>query len=148
MFFWHPENPHTVPTFSSLVLISWLSSIAYFRIYKQLRVFIDMLSACIVDMRWFMIVLFWVQLAVTNAFYFDLLRDNDSAEIDGKAVGYLEYVKQMYTMIIFADFSHSPDSFSTSQWIFFFFSTVFVFIIMLNLLIAIIGDTYSRVTSN
>ena len=98
-----------------------------------------MLSAIILDMRWFALVLFVVYLGVTNAFYFE------DKVVDGKELSYMEFVRAMYGMILFADFGHAPDSFNGVQWAIFMFSTLFVFIIMMNLLIAIVGDTYARV---
>ena len=46
---------------------------------------------------------------------------------------------------MYGDFS--VDGYSTSKWILFVFSSIFMPLVMLNMLIAIMSDTYERVSS-
>ena len=48
-------------------------------------------------------------------------------------------------LIMYGDFS--VDGYSTSKWILFVFSSIFMPLVMLNMLIAIMSDTYERVSS-
>ena len=70
-------------TFSLLMLIAWMSTLSEMRIFPKLRVFIDMLTVVILDMRQFAIVISFVFIAVANSFYFDDLIRHGGAQIDG-----------------------------------------------------------------
>lgn len=49
-------------------------------------------------------------------------------------------------LLMFANFA--TDNYTAGQWILFFLSSIFIPIIMLNLLIAIMSDTFARVSDS
>lgn len=135
-------------TFTFLTFFSWLGLIKYMRIFRPLRSFIDMLSAILWDMRWFMTILFIGYIAVVNAFFFKLLMEGDNTPtvvVEDNISSYVKFLLSFYTYVLFADFAGQAGEISdATEWVMFFFSTIFVFLIMMNLLISIIGDTYGR----
>ena len=48
-------------------------------------------------------------------------------------------------MIGLGDWGETPDGFGSLEWILFALASVMVLVIMMNLLISIIGDTFDRV---
>lgn len=116
----------------SLVVVSWLKGISYFRIYKNTRYMVNLISEVIKDMGSFLILLLYSTVAF--GFIFLVLDKNEL-----KLFNYLMTSFRLDT----GDFDAAR--FSYIEWSIFFLASVINPIIMLNLLISIIGDTFDRV---
>jgi hypothetical protein len=57
----------------------------------------------------------------------------------------VQEAKNQYRNLMFGDFVDKVDEFSNLNWAFFVGFTFFITVILMNLLIAIITDTYSKV---
>jgi WD40 repeat protein len=115
-----------------VVIFSWLRGISYFRMFDGTRYMVRLLSEVMKDMKVFFIILFYSTLAFTFIFY---LRNPDSGSFS-------EFLTVSYRLDL-GDFD--ADYESSFDWIIFFLATVINPLIMLNLLISIMGDTYGKV---
>lgn len=122
--------------FEILTLTSWMRGISYFRIFKQTRYMINLLTEVIKDMRSFMVLLIYSLLG----FSFLFLVTNSSTSI-------LEYVYGSYKLSL-GDVPDATSNYDVYQFIIITAAVVMNPVIMLNLLISIIGDTYNRVQSS
>lgn len=115
-----------------------------------------MIIACIKDMTVFMIVLFVGVFAFADAFSSinKVLELNGSIEIEEipeDASIYLKYYQvyivswQNSYLFALGEFGDNLEFYRESDWLVFFIATIFNIILLLNLLIAIISDTYARV---
>merc|ERR1740139_427 len=136
-------------TFSFLVFFSWVCTIKYLRIFKSLRMFVDMLGQVVKDVQPFLLILAIGFFAVTNAFWFKSHIENPNSAADGTFLGYIKWLTTFYTFVLFGDSStQEVSNWDATEWILFFISTMFVLIIMMNLLISIIGETYGYVKAS
>ena len=93
-------------------------------------------------MTGFNFVLFYTMFAATSTFYFGRkLADNEER-------GYFKEIKNQYRIMMYADFIDEVDEFSDIEWMFFATFTFFITIVLMNLLIAIISDTYIKTMAN
>jgi len=125
--------------------------VLYFKLFYFLRIFsataylVRMIIEIMLDMKFFVGVLILATAAFGNAFY--ILGRNSSDE-DGNLAGdnYIDAFLFSYKIGL-GDFS--TDGFNTKDeemlWIFFLLNSMIILIILLNLLIAIMGDTFDRV---
>ena len=113
-----------------LNLISWVRALSYLRVFQKTRVFIALLVQVMIDMIPFMIVLIGALLGFTFS-YRALTRYSFNASI-----------KHNYR-VMFGDFD--TDDYTNAEWFFFIFSSCLMTLIMLNMLIAIMSDTYAKV---
>ncbi|CAG9325632.1 unnamed protein product [Blepharisma stoltei] len=120
---------------SFLVIISWLRGIAYFRVFSNTRYMVNLISEVIKDMTSFLILLFYSTLSF--AFIF-LVLDNNNPQ-------FIDYLKISYRFDV-GDFDTAD--MNSMQWICFFLVSMINMIVMLNLLIAIMGDTFGKVQEN
>ena len=113
------------------IIFSWTRGISYFRMFDGTRYMVRLLSEVIKDMKVFFVILFYSTIAFTFIFY---LRDT--------AISFSEFLTVSYRLNL-GDFD--ADYTDPFDWIIFFLATVINPLIMLNLLISIMGDTYGRV---
>lgn len=122
--------------FEIITLTSWMRGISYFRIFKQTRYMINLLTEVFKDMLSFMILLIYSLLGFSFLF---LVTKGGDALLDNVYVSYKLSLGDV------------PDPTSNSDLYQFIVITAAVVmnpVIMLNLLISIIGDTYNRVQSS
>ena len=138
-FVYGDTSDFNLTIYAFLTMISWLSLLQYLRIFQQLRIFIELLNTSMRDIRWFLIVLFVMFASFTSAFYFRRQTSHNS-----------ETQKNVFNLLImeyqllygeFADESHQL----FTDWVLFVLCSFFITLLMMNLLIAIISDTYERV---
>ncbi|CAG9323432.1 unnamed protein product [Blepharisma stoltei] len=112
-----------------------MRGITYFRIFKNTRYMVNLITQVIKDITSFFILLFYSTLAF--AFIF-LVMDKDDPKL-------IDYIKISYRLDL-GDFD--PTGFTSMQWVCLFLATMINMIIMLNLLISIMGDTFGKVQEN
>jgi hypothetical protein len=117
---------------AALNLVSWVRSISYLRLFQKTRALIRLIVEVCVDMIPFFIVLLVALMGFTITFY----------SLQPAPFEFSEALKSNYRLM-FGDFS--PDTYSLSNWILFVISSTFLPLVMLNMLIAIMSDTYARV---
>lgn len=115
-----------------VIIFSWTRGISYFRMFDGTRYMVRLLSEVIKDMKVFFIILFYSTLAFTFIFY---LRNPDN-------LSFSEFLTISYRLDL-GDFD--ADYTEAFDWVIFFLATVINPLIMLNLLISIMGDTYGKV---
>ena len=116
---------------SALNLLSWFRALSYLRLFQGTRVFISLLVQTIVDMKAFTIVLAAALLGFTTTY--GALNPSEQFSMS---------LKSQYR-VMFGDFD--TDDYDTVNWILFFIASVLMCLVMLNMLIAIMGDTYGKV---
>jgi len=119
--------------FVFLTLLSWIRGISYFRLFQKTRYLIDLISEVFSDMTSFLALLLYSTLAFSLIFV---------AITKGEGDSFGSYLTISYRIDL-GDFDTA--GYSTIDWIIFFLASVVNPLIMLNLLISIMGDTYDRV---
>jgi len=114
-----------------LTLFSWIRGITYFRLFDQTRYMVNLLKFVVEDMISFLALLFYSTLAFSFIF---MAMD--------KGGSFSDYLTQSWSLDL-GDFN--TDGFGAIQWIIFFLASMINPLIMLNLLISIMGNTYDRV---
>ena len=119
-----------------ITMLSWIRGINYFRLYEKTRYMVNLIKEVIRDSLSFLLIFFYSTLAFT--FIYFAMEDAESDEITDYFVG-------SYKLNL-ADYDTSD--YTLLEWIVFFAATMINTIIMLNLLIAIFSDTFSKVKEN
>lgn len=136
-------------TFAFLTMISWLGFMSYLRRFKALRIFIQLLVACITASSMFLVVLTIMLIAFTNTFYVKAMLTAEAVDplvIHTHLAIFIESMKLQYRGM-FGDFE--PDDYDKqTNWPFFIVGSFLTTIVMMNLLIAIIGDEFEKVMTS
>jgi hypothetical protein len=164
-FFWNYLDVSSIIMNSAVVIMNFSDAsfkdtnrlaaisvlVLYFKLFYFLRIFfataylVRMIIEIMLDMKFFVGVLILATAAFGNAFY---ILGRNSADEDGNLAGdnYIDAFLFSYKIGL-GDFS--TDGFNTKDeemlWIFFLLNSMIILIILLNLLIAIMGDTFDRV---
>lgn len=117
-------------------LLSWIRGVNYFRLFHRTRVMVNLIKEVCKDMFSFLIIFFYSTLAF--AFIYFALEDADSENLT-------DYLVESYKLNL-ADYDTTD--YNLLEWIVFFTATMGNTVIMLNLLICILFDTYDRVKAN
>jgi len=124
----------------------WIKLFYYLRIFRPTSSFIRMIVEMIKDIRVFLLIFFIGIFAFAN-FYFIMDKGNKEKVIGFDNASYMDAVIYTYMQSLgelgYDNFEGS--SHASLYWGIFFISTVLLTITLLNLLIAIMGDTYDRV---
>ena len=123
----------------------WFKFLYFLRIYKSTGYLISMIFEVIKDMRYFFLVLLLTIIAFGDSF---LSISYGNKEDDRFTTGFVDSIIYTYRMIL-GDFdTEAFGSVATPLvMILFLLCTIFNMIVMLNLLIAIISESFARVTS-
>ena len=113
-------------------MLSWLRGLSYLRLFQSTRVLIRLIVEVVKDMVPFMIVLIGSLFGFTITYL--------SLEGGDLSDSFVYNYRLMY-----GDFEIPEGTVPTSYWVLFVASSVVMPLIMLNMLIAIMSDTYSRV---
>lgn len=128
---------------SIVTFFMWFKFLYFLRIYRATGYLISMIFEVIKDMRFFLLVLLITIIAFGDSLLNIALANEDNQMADN-LLGSILYIYRM----VLGDFS--VDEFGTVAtplvYILFLLCTIFNMIVMLNLLIAIISDSYARVT--
>ena len=137
---------HSLHALASLFM--WFKFLYFLRIFKETGYLIRMIVEVIKDMKIFFIVLIIVLSAFADAF---LSLSNANPEDGARFVGSNFFSSLLYTYrTSLGDFQ--VDDFNNSAeymtvWILFLLSSILVLIVMLNLLIAIISESFAKINS-
>jgi WD40 repeat protein len=118
-----------------LILVSMVRGIAYFRLFADTRYLINLLSEVVKDIRAFMALLVYAIFTNLVLVYIFSLKTADPDFGWGKGL------MKTYNML-FGDMEQPQDF---VQWVTLTMNMLIIPIIILNLLISILGDTYDRV---
>jgi hypothetical protein len=127
---------------ATMSLFIWLKLLYFLRIFDATGYLIRIIVQVVVDMRHFLLVLLLTFIAFGNAIY-NINTSNMEPFIDG---GFIFGIAYVYRMVL-GDFDTTAfgEVSVTYMWILFITCTVFNMIIMLNLLIAIISESFAAV---
>ena len=129
---------------ATMSLMIWLKMLYFLRIFKTTGYLIRIIIEVVVDMRHFLFILLLTFIAFGDAIY-NINTSNNVEFVDGGYIGSIAFVYRM----VLGDFD--TGSFGEVavpyMWILFLLCTVFNMIIMLNLLIAIISESFARINS-
>lgn len=127
----------------SLTFLTMVRGISYFRLFDNTRYMINLLSEVIKDMKSFLIILTYSTYSFALIYFImvnNIMRYRDPENYDPK--GFSEYVANAYLLNLG---NFSTDNYEAFEWLIFFLASVINPLIMLNLLISIMGDTFGRV---
>ncbi|CDW80324.1 wd-40 repeat protein [Stylonychia lemnae] len=119
--------------FGTLNFLSWVRALSFLRLFQKTRIFIRLLVEVIYDMIPFLIVLIGAVLGISLSY--EVIND----------ISMLEALKHNYRLT-FGDFE--TDNYTAANWTLFIIGSVLIPLIMLNMLVAIMSDTYARVMSD
>ena len=127
-------------------LLLWYKLLKFLRINKNFAYLIRMIAMVVSDMSPFLVVFTVLLIAFADAFFSE---STTTCEVDSEEErclpDFFSAVVHSYTTAL-GEFDTFPD-WSITAWALFLICTIFNLIVMLNLLIAIIGDTYGRVSN-
>jgi hypothetical protein len=141
-------EPETASTYETVLLgscsfLMWLKVLYFMRIVKPLSYLIRMIINVISDMIPFLVVLLFAMIAFADAFYaISLASQEPFIESFTMSVIYI------YNMCLGAYENEYGDVAPTFAYIMFLLCTLFNMIVMFNLLIAIISETFANVNEN
>jgi len=132
---------HLIANFC-IILRGFLST---FRLHDSTRYLVGMILAVFNDIKGFTCVLFSAVILFSVSFM-QLARtfDEKALSIGGDKPSIIESLHLTYNMI-FAIFDYKFETNTIIGWIFYLMATQFMIVIMLNLLISIVSDTYDRI---
>ena len=130
-----------------VTLFMWLKFLYFFRFFDQTSYLIRIVVEVVIDMRNFLLVLLFMIIGFGNSFYvLSLGNSTDETIFIGS---FVDSILFSYRMVL-GDFD--TEAFGATAvplaWILFLLFTIFNMIVMLNLLIAIISDSYARVAAS
>ena len=120
--------------FTLLTLLSWIRGLTLFRLFATTRYMVNLLVEVLKDMLGFIVILLYSTFAFAMM-YMGMVEDISDRDFS--------YELTMSYRVNLGDFD--LDGYDWVSWIFFFLATMTNNIVMLNLLISIMGDTYDRV---
>jgi hypothetical protein len=135
------------------VLLVWLKLLYFLRIFSATSSLIRMIVQVVFDIRYFLFILFLTVCAFGDAYGVISAGNPPTVDTDyGQFVDYESYIGgilYVYRMTL-GDFSTSKFGKVNTflSWCLFMTCSIFNMIIMLNLLISIIAESYSRISEN
>jgi hypothetical protein len=137
---------HVVPL-SFCLFLKWLGLLYFLQPFASTGALIRMVFQIVLDMRYFLLVLLIALLAAGSAFY-ALLHNSHDAEVTNPFRGPGPALFFMFNMLLLGNFDTEAIVFGEYQglvqllivWV-----MLFTLIILLNLLIALMSDSYERI---
>lgn len=139
---------------SIAICLNWMMLYYWLRLFPQLAFYVTMIYETLVDISWFMISFLMCVAAFTNATYVLNLMKTDSGEDSDLlwntafGVDFFDSFLNQY-LVGLGEFNLDPYADSPAyilNYIYFILATLFTQIVFLNMLIAIMGETYGRVS--
>jgi hypothetical protein len=126
----------------------WTRFLYYFRIFKTTGYYIRMLVQVILDIRHFIFVFVLTIISFAHAWFIFLKNTDD--DLGGSALPSVKSAIAYVYLIALGDFDTEVfgDYFTAISWLFFVLATFFLQIVLINLLISIVADTFSTIKSN
>lgn len=121
----------------------WFKTLYFFRIFRSYGHLINSIVQVLVDIRVFMVILSFSLLAFSGSFF--ILAQNNKGD-DVFVDSYLDSILKMFELTL-GNFDTDKMGTVGFPLVYFMFSmaSIFLIVIMLNLLIAIISDTFGNV---
>lgn len=135
LWFVAEKDAYTLACLSLLTLFSWVRGISYFRLFKGTRYFINLLFAVFQDMGSFLVLLVYCTMSFV---FIRMIYDPEN--------GFADHLHDSF-VLNFGDIGGEASK-DPIEWIVITLMMMINPIIMLNLLISILSDTYSRVQTN
>ena len=132
IFIWtgfYPDNDYFL---AFVTLIIWVRGVAYFRVYKPTRYLINLVITACKDIAAFLFIVFYSTLSFALVFFALDTYDGD----------FFSYANIFYQVNLGIT---NTTNFVNISWAFYVMVTIMNPIIMINLLISILGDTYGTV---
>ena len=129
-------------------LLLWYKLLKFLRINKNFAYLIRMIAMVVSDMSPFLVVFTVLLIAFADAFFSESTTTpicKEKPDEERCLPTFFSAVVHSYTTAL-GEFDTFP-AWSWTAWLLFLICTIFNLIVMLNLLIAIIGDTYGRVSN-
>jgi WD40 repeat protein len=134
-FFIYPTDYYAKDHIFFITILTWIRALAYFRIFDTTRYLIKMIMEILKDMVPFLVILLFSTIGF--AYLLLVLRVDTNPDQTFSDAFILSY------RAAYGDWD--LEGFQLSEWIWFFIVSAMNPLIMLNMLIAIMGDTYDRV---
>ena len=138
---------HVVPL-SLCLFLKWLGLFHFLQAFSSTGALIRMVFQIILDMRYFLLLLLIALLAAGSAFYALLHNSDPGDDVSNPFRGAGHALFFMFNMLLLGDFD--TDSFVFGEYrvlvqLLFALVMMFTLIILLNLLIALMSDSYERI---
>jgi len=136
---------------SFCIFLMWFKLFYWMRLFKPFSAFIRMITEIVKDIQVFLVMLIISLAAFANIIYvLNLNREGDLADVPiySDLVGFAPADAMIHAYLTgLGEFGmdNYSESDSTAMWIMFFMATVIVQLIFMNLLIAIMGESFARV---
>jgi len=142
------------------VIFMWFQFIYWFRLFDRTTLYVRLIVQTIYDMKWFFFIFVLVTMCFANAIYIlnaNRMQDSFGIGLFDETFPSFAYVSAILNQYLVAlgdwdtenyEISGNRSSNSYLVWILFIFTTFFSQIVIFNILIAIMGDTYDSVFAN
>jgi hypothetical protein len=146
------KAPYTLMAFSSLaVFFLWLKFFYFLRIFSATAAFIRMITEILKDMGVFCVIYILANMAFANAFFMleggftNVKEDHGEAKLVGDNWWRVLFYTYMTGLGEFNADDFQGTRNEAMYWLYFTGCSILIQVVLLNLLIAIMGDTFSRV---
>ena len=123
---------------SYIILVTWIKAISYFRIYRPTRYLINIIKQSAQDTIPFLIILVYLTLTFALTIY-------NIKIFTGNHIDFSEAWIQMYSLN-FNDFKSSE--YGNLEWVFVIIAAMINSLVLMNMIIALLGNTYAIVKEN
>lgn len=134
------ENGKIIRTlYSVTAILMWLRVLYFFRIFRSTGYYIRMLVEVIKDIKYFIFIFALTITAFAHAWFIFLKNGSEGSDLTSFSLS-LGYVYRL----ALGDFSTDEfgDYYIEISWVFFVLSTLLLQIVLINLLISIVSDTF------
>jgi Ion transport protein len=133
----------TVYSFAAVIM--WIRFLYFFRIFRNTGYYIKMLVQVMFDIRYFIFIFVLTIFSFAHA-WFIYLKNNEDGPVLVSVNDALKYVYK----IALGDFDTEiyGSYYQQISWLFFILATFILQIVLINLLISIVADTFSTIKSN
>lgn len=129
------------------IFVMWIKTMYYLRVFRKVGYLTSMIMKVLSDLKYFMLILSMSILAFANAFYILSLNNEPEKQF---VSSFYDSIKWTY-LIVLGEFDTEgiiDINDSGIVQILFGFATLFLLIVLLNLLISIISDTYAEIENH
>jgi len=131
---------------SVAMLLLWVKLFYFLRIFKPTASFMRMVSEILKDMSTFTFILFLAFFAIANSFYIlDGGPSEKTERVSGETYSLTWLTAYQAGLGAFGTDDYDDSSHRGMLWTVFFICTFLIQIVLLNLLIALMGDTFDKV---
>jgi hypothetical protein len=126
-----------------VILIAWVKGLTYFRIFNSTRYLVYLIFEVVKDMISFITMTFYAIIGLSLMLY--TMRNFEDKDIKNNDYRYFLGYVYMNGIGDYGTFDFNVGDFELTSFMIFSLTSIVNTIIMMNLLISIIGDTYDRV---